>query len=265
MALHPESRTYAGFQWRDRFYVYNVLPFGMATAPRCFSKVMGLLVRHWRSTGIRMITYLDDWWFVVGADEARRVLDRVLADCRRARIRVNLEKSQLDPTRTLVHLGFEINLNNNTFCASVPRWTTLQEDISELLRAGHASARAIYGVAGKLISLSLALGPVAQIFTRHMYAWGSACPSWDRRAPIPPDVRDELIFWSGVPRLRYTSPIFPTTAGRSGVPVYLAVDASDRGWGAHLINSPATPAHGFFSPEERAESSTHREVRGHRS
>ena len=58
--LHPESRTYVGFQWRDKFYVYNVLPFGMATAPRCFAKVMGMLVRHWRARGERIIAYLDD-------------------------------------------------------------------------------------------------------------------------------------------------------------------------------------------------------------
>ena len=57
--LHPESRTFTGFQWRDRYYVYNVLLFGMATAPRCFAKVMGILVRHWRAQGVRIIAYPD--------------------------------------------------------------------------------------------------------------------------------------------------------------------------------------------------------------
>ena len=44
--LHPTSRTFVGFAWRGKYYVYSVLPFGMTTAPRCFAKIMGVLVRH---------------------------------------------------------------------------------------------------------------------------------------------------------------------------------------------------------------------------
>ena len=60
MDLHPSSRTFVGFEWRGRYYVYNVLPFGMTIAPRCFAKIMGVLVRHLRAAEFRMIAYLDD-------------------------------------------------------------------------------------------------------------------------------------------------------------------------------------------------------------
>ena len=75
------------------------------------------------------------------------------------------------------------------------------------------------------------------------------------------DVREELLFWAGTDRPTFTSPIMAPTERLHSV--FLAVDASDRGWGAHLLPlASGPPAHGFLLPSERAESSTHREVHG---
>jgi len=35
VGMHPRSRTFVGFMWGGRYYVYNCLPFGASTAP-CF-------------------------------------------------------------------------------------------------------------------------------------------------------------------------------------------------------------------------------------
>lgn len=93
VALHPDSRSFAGFAWRGRYYVFNVLPYGIATAPRCFAIVMGMLVHCWRGSRIRMIAYLDDWLFQFSRAEARHLVQRILADSRRARIAINVDKS----------------------------------------------------------------------------------------------------------------------------------------------------------------------------
>jgi hypothetical protein len=39
--LFQASRTYVGFKWGGKYYVYNCLSFGLSTAPWVFSKVMG--------------------------------------------------------------------------------------------------------------------------------------------------------------------------------------------------------------------------------
>ena len=44
--LHPSSRTYHGFSWGGHWYTYQVLPFGLRTAPRVFAKTFNVLVRH---------------------------------------------------------------------------------------------------------------------------------------------------------------------------------------------------------------------------
>ena len=241
VALRPDSRTFAGFQWRNTYYVYNVLaPFGMSTAPRCFAKVMGVLVRHWRAAGIRMLAYLDDWLFILRPPDVARVSARILADCLAARVAINREKSQLTPVRELIHLGFEIDMPRNRFCVPEARWSTLQECITELLRKRWASAREIYAIAGRVISMALALGPAATLFTRCMYSRGTSAVSWDTPRPIPETVIDELHFWRSNPRLRYTSTIWH--AEEQAVPVYI----SDKGWGATiLVPRSGPPAHGF--------------------
>ncbi len=61
VGLFQASRTYVGFEWGGKYYVYNCLPFGLSTAPWVFSKVMRELVMHWRRGGIRVLPYLDDF------------------------------------------------------------------------------------------------------------------------------------------------------------------------------------------------------------
>ena len=48
------------FQWRGITYQYKALPFGLATAPRVFSKIMQGAISHVREKGVRLVQYLDD-------------------------------------------------------------------------------------------------------------------------------------------------------------------------------------------------------------
>ncbi len=63
VGIFQASRTYVGFKWEGKYYVYNCLPFGLSTAPWTFSKVMREHVMQWRRRGIRMFPYLDDFMF----------------------------------------------------------------------------------------------------------------------------------------------------------------------------------------------------------
>ena len=64
MDIHREHWKYLGFEWEEGpttgYYVYHVPPFGLATAPHLFTKLLCPFVKHWRGQGIRVIVYLDD-------------------------------------------------------------------------------------------------------------------------------------------------------------------------------------------------------------
>ena len=46
--MAPSAFPYLGFCWDGVFYVYKVLPFGLATAPWCFSKIMRVICTYLR-------------------------------------------------------------------------------------------------------------------------------------------------------------------------------------------------------------------------
>jgi hypothetical protein len=59
--MAPESQKYIGFKWLGKFYHYNSLPMGIHSAPFIFTEVTKPIIRAWRSKGILVLKYLDDF------------------------------------------------------------------------------------------------------------------------------------------------------------------------------------------------------------
>ena len=56
----PHHQKYLGFEWRGKYFVFTVLPFGLSTAPYVFTKLLRPSVQLWRGKGHKAILYLDD-------------------------------------------------------------------------------------------------------------------------------------------------------------------------------------------------------------
>ena len=53
-----EAHTeYLGFAWECIYYVFKVLPFGLATAGYIFSKVTRELIKFWRGNSLKVVMY----------------------------------------------------------------------------------------------------------------------------------------------------------------------------------------------------------------
>ena len=59
--VHPASRHFLRFVFRDRVYQFKALCFGLSTALQVFTRVMASVSAILHSMGIRMRRYLDDW------------------------------------------------------------------------------------------------------------------------------------------------------------------------------------------------------------
>ena len=108
--ISPEFRTYLGFKWQNKFYVFNVLCFGLATAGFIFSKVLREVIRYWRSNSLRVVMYLDDG--LGGAkdfDECLRVSNLVKKDLYNLGFIIAEEKCNWYPVQTIVWLGIVWN------------------------------------------------------------------------------------------------------------------------------------------------------------
>jgi hypothetical protein len=255
--MSEEAQEYLGFEWEGQFYVFTALPFGLASAPWCFTKVMLEVLRVLRSKGIKVIGFLDDFLTIVPRDSARAatIRDVVLNTFKAAGLTINFEKSTLDFTPRLEHLGFVVDLDLGRFEVPPRRWEALQGLVSQVLSARRSQVRTIARVTGHLVSMSLALGPVCRLFTRYCYQLTCQL-HMAKFVAVTEEVSRELKFWRSMERTRFTSPIWRDPAVSDLV---INTDAGNKSWGAVC---DGRVAQGYFPKDVRVTGSCFREILG---
>ena len=92
----------------QRFFQFNVLPFGLGTAPYIFTKLLRLLVKWWRSRGFHCVVYLDDGLDLEETyDIAEHAAHHTQGDLYAAGFIVAEEKSMWEPIQVIEWLGFK--------------------------------------------------------------------------------------------------------------------------------------------------------------
>ena len=72
--VHVNIRKYFRFVIARKTYQFRVLPFGLSTAPRKFTKTLAPVVQLLRTQGIRFHANLDDWiiWMIGSSARIRQ-------------------------------------------------------------------------------------------------------------------------------------------------------------------------------------------------
>lgn len=135
----------------------------------------------------------------------------------------------------------------------------LKKVLEEAIAQPDTSPRKVAALAGKILALSPAVLPAA-LYSREFYLALKGRLSWDEIFPQPQSVADTAKFW--VENLdRYNGRKWWPKA----VKLQATVDASAVGYGGlvRLGSEQPEPFTGTFAENERAQSSTAREVRGY--
>ncbi len=103
-------RKFLRFAFGGKAYEYKVLPFGLALAPRTFTKCMDAAQAPLRLQGIRVLNYLDDWLMLAHCRElVSRHRDIVLHHIHSIGLRMNAKKSVLFPSQQTSFLGVHLD------------------------------------------------------------------------------------------------------------------------------------------------------------
>ena len=259
-------RKYLGFKWQlnsvTKSFVFCVLPFGLSTAPYLFTKVTKPLLSHWRRQGIRCHLYMDD-----GAgghstyEGAVEVGKTMLHDLKAAGFVPHPEKCCWTPSQEVEMLGMQFNLKNDCIKVTEKRVVKLKHCLQIVKHSTVVSAREVARLAGYLLSMSLAVGPVCRLHTRAMYRFIESRTSWSACRPLTKEVADEVDFWISTFDKVHGQPIWKSIPVKA---VLTWSDASDSGWGGFSLQQGLEVAHGEWPPEVlvRGMSSTWRELRG---
>lgn len=107
--IHENSKKYLRFYYNG-LYEFNVLPFGLNTAPYVFTKIMKPVVRLLRSLGHLSTIYLDDLLLIGNSHKAclENISDTVKL-LNSLGFLINNDKSSLNPKTQCKYLGFIID------------------------------------------------------------------------------------------------------------------------------------------------------------
>ena len=260
--IFEPHQSYLGFTWEwnstQSYFVFTVLPFGLSTACYAFTKLLRPLVGYWRGQGLRVVLYLDDGIVAIeGLDKAIEASKKVKVDLASAGLIANEQKSQWEPEQRLIWLGFEINLHESQLFIPQTKLTDTCELLKSLCHKRVIPARLLASMIGKIVSMSLALGPITRLMTRGMYAVLNTRVSWCQQLALSAEAKSEMMFWQNKMNLFNGQDLWPKP---SAVRVVYS-DASNTGYGGYTVEHGGQIANGQWSKEEAAQSSTWRELR----
>ena len=100
VAVAPEHTRYLHFAYNGRAFEFLVLPFGLSTAPRVFTRIVRVIEAFLTIQGVDMHQYLDDWLM---KNQSKSLVehhrDLTLLWVNKLGFLVNEGKSQLIPTQ----------------------------------------------------------------------------------------------------------------------------------------------------------------------
>ena len=113
--MHQAVRKYLHFVVNKKVYQFTCLPYGLATSPREFTKLLRAVVSLLRQQGVKLHVYLDDW--LIRADTPEQAQLHAQTTIRVLQFLgwiINYEKSDLTPSRDFQFIGMQFNTQSFT-------------------------------------------------------------------------------------------------------------------------------------------------------
>ena len=237
--IAEEHRKYLRFAWENQFYQFNVLCFGLASAPRVFTKCTKPFISTLREKGIRLSIYIDDI-IIMNQCPLRLKMERdqALHLLTSLGFQVNLTKSKLEPCQSIEHLGFAIDSNNMTVALPQSKCRKIEKLSNNLLLAKTSTIRQVATLVGHFNAYTtgtkwgrLFIRKLEQNMTSSLHFNKG---KFDKTMLISHSARQEIKWWLSDKKL------IPRPISITDAVLHIFSDASQKGWGAHNIEGLST-------------------------
>lgn len=253
--VHPNSRKYLRFQFKQELYEFNVLPFGLSTAPYIFTKVMKPIVRLLRSAGLISTNYLDDYWLMgqsygqclYNTIQTKRLLTSL-------GFLINEEKSSCIPNKRCIFLGFVLDSEKFQVTLPTEKIDRVKLKIQKFLTLNRCKVREFARFIGLLISICPAVEYswlYTKIFERVKYLNLRPDDNYDKHMNLPVTLLPDLRWWHNA----IQRPFNRIREDTHDLEIFS--DASTTGWGAACGKGTAS---GLWSAQERSQHINYLEI-----
>ena len=205
--IRNQHRPYLRFAFQDRIFQFNVLPFGISTAPRVFTKVLAPLVGFLHHKGIRLFPYLDDCLIVArSAPQLLHSINLVIETLAQAGFLINEKKSHPLPVQRLQFLGIELDSTRAMSFLPLQRARQLRvEALNFLTPDVTRPARQFRRLLG-LMAATLLVVPYARLRMRPLQIyfnsqWKAKTHSLDHPIVVPQILIDHIRWWTDLSNL----------------------------------------------------------------
>ena len=229
--VNQNDQKFLRFIWKGNLFQFQTLPFGLASAPRIFTKLLKPVVGLLRRLGMKLIIYLDDI-LILAKTKEQLVQSRntTLFLLQMLGFKINWEKSKLKPVHNISFLGFEINSATMLFKLPEEKVQKIKNDCKRVRKRETISVRELSQLIGTLISTMQAVIP-AKLHCRLMQMSQIngllENQHYEALVPISVGVKTELSWWINQLELSNGKSIISPNPS-----MILTSDASDAGWGA---------------------------------
>ena len=246
--IHVTSRKFLRFCLKGKVFQFQALPFGLATSPFVFTRLMLAIATHLRVRAIVLFPYLDDW-LVRNQNRLRLIRDRqfTLQLITSLGLIINQEKSDLTLSQNFVFIGMEFRTAENI--VRVP-WDRVQAILQLIpwFQSQFVSARMSLSLLGKLNATAqfvilgrLHLRPLQMaLFSQ----WKPHILPLEHKIWITDPIKTHLKWWDNKDRFIQGVPLKPPPVSHT-----VFSDASVSGWGAHL-EPEGVLCHGVWTQDQ---------------
>lgn len=226
------SRKYLKFLWNNTLYQYNVLCFGLSSAPRVFTKCTKPIIAHFREQGFRLSIYIDDLILMHQSKEMLTLQCAQIIDMFDSLgFNINRAKSNLLPNHSIEHLGFIIDSTTLTVSLPSNKHTNIFNISWDRLTHPKTSIRKVAELIGTYVAYSTGT-QWGGLFYRRLeqektYALTHHKGNFDAKMVISDKAKEDIRWWLGQERY------IPRKFALPHPSLNIYSDASNIGWGAH--------------------------------
>jgi len=233
--IHKDFRIYLRFKIGGQAYQFVVLPFGLSSAPRVFTKMLAPLVAIARLEGLYLYPYLDDWLLKFRVRETLIVMGQRLVDLLESSgLIINVPKSFLEPSQKREFIGGHFQTDLNVVTLPQDRLLDLIAKVEAFKPNTYKTARQFLKLLGTMaaaievvLHCRLRMRPIQLYLMAH---WDQKSRDLEALVPVRDTLIQHLQWWKD-----------PQNLGR-GVPLtqpqptlIITTDASSQhGWGGFL-------------------------------
>ena len=233
--IHPDSQHLLRFHVDNRTYQFKALPFGLATAPLEFTRIVKEAKLVLQSRGIRVHQYLDDWLLRASSQhQCMSQTKELLHTVQELGFVINFEKSELEPTQKIDFLGYHFDLLQGKVFPTQKKLKILAKAVQNMEVVSLTTPRSLMSLIGVLASLEKTI-PMGRLHMRpfqwYLKTHWQYPQSLDLKIPVSNLLKSYLQWWKNPKNLEKGCPLHPQEHN-----TLIFTDASNQGWGAHLEN-----------------------------